>query len=244
MRSVEEVIALDRRLDQRLARRGGTSSERRVVRQRRGRVLHRASRLRPVPRTEGGRITAPATGKRVGGHFAADCISQDNLIHTEWLVRDNGARVRQLGLDIDVVARDLAQIPRREAFVISPPTRMIGQTPRGPLDIPTGTPDGYIRTMFHEIWNRRRLDRLGEYYDDEVAVHSGGGRVARGLRNLSHPAHPNDDGDPRRRDARRSRLLVGRDRRRDPRRALDPRRVHAERWHPRRGGPLRAARSR
>ena len=127
----------------------------------------------------------PATGKPTGGHFAADCISKDNLIHTEWLVRDNGARVRQLGLDIDVVARDVVQLSKRDSYVVSPPTRMIGQTPRGPLDLSTETPEGFARTMFHEIWNRRRLDKLADYYDDDVSVHSGGGRVARGIRNLS-----------------------------------------------------------
>lgn len=127
----------------------------------------------------------PATGLRTSGHFAADCISKDNLIHTEWLVRDNGARVRQMGLDVDRVAQELAERPRRDAYVISPPTRMVGQAPRGALDIPNDTPEGWARTLFHEVWNRRRLDRLAKFYDDEVAVHAGGGRVARGLRNAS-----------------------------------------------------------
>ena len=127
----------------------------------------------------------PATGRRVGLHFAADCVSRANLIHTEWLVRDNGALVRQLGLDPDRVAREIAERGGRERFVISPPTRMIGQTPRGPLEIADDTAEGWARHLFHEIWNRRRLDRLGRFYDEEVAVLSGGGRVAKGLRNLS-----------------------------------------------------------
>ena len=41
----------------------------------------------------------PATGRRASIRFAADCVSRDNRIHTEWLVRDAGAQVRQLGYD-------------------------------------------------------------------------------------------------------------------------------------------------
>ena len=127
----------------------------------------------------------PATGARVGLHFAADCVSRANMIHTEWLVRDNGALVRQIGLDLDTVAREIAARGARERQVVSPPTRMDGQTPRGPLDLPKDTAEGWVRHLFHEIWNRRRLDLLGTFYADEASVMSGGGRVASGLRNLS-----------------------------------------------------------
>ena len=126
-----------------------------------------------------------ATGKRVGLHFCADCISLSNSIHTEWLVRDNGALVRQLGFDLHDVARRIAQIPQAEIQIVSVPTRMIGQSPRRPLDLPLDTMEGYIRSMFHNIWNLRRLDYLSTCYATDVVSHAGGGRVAVGLRNLS-----------------------------------------------------------
>ena len=127
----------------------------------------------------------PATGRRVGIRFCADCVIRSNRIHTEWLVRDSGAQVRQLGLDAHEVAKKLADSPAMEENVVSVPTRLDGQVPRRPLGLPTETMDGYIREMFHDLWNLRRLDHLGNYYATDIISHSSGGRVAIGLRNLS-----------------------------------------------------------
>ena len=127
----------------------------------------------------------PATGKKVALRFAADCVSNDNRIHTEWLVRDNGAFVDQLGFDRHEAARAVASSPRAEVPVICVPNRLIGQSPPRPLTLPTDTLDGWIRAMFHDLWNLRRLDRMGDYYADDVAVHSGGAREASGLREFS-----------------------------------------------------------
>lgn len=41
----------------------------------------------------------PATGKRVRYRAIADCFAFENQISDEWLVRDNGAIIRQLGAD-------------------------------------------------------------------------------------------------------------------------------------------------
>jgi len=127
----------------------------------------------------------PATGRRVSLRFAADCVSRDNRIHTEWLVRDNGALVRQLGLDIHAVARDIAATPAAERYLIAPETRLEGQVPRRALDVAADTVDGWARHLFHNLWNLKRLDWLGRYYATDVVVHAGGGRVAQGLRSLS-----------------------------------------------------------
>ena len=127
----------------------------------------------------------PATGKRVSLRFCADCLSRDNRIHTEWLVRDNGALVRQLGLDLQSVAREVAASPAFESLVVSAPTRLVGQAPRQPLrDVPRDTPDGWARHLFHDVWNLRRLDRIAEHYAPDVIAHWGGGRVAAGPRNV------------------------------------------------------------
>ena len=126
----------------------------------------------------------PATGRKVGLRFIADCVSRENRIHTEWLVRDNGALVRQMGLDIDIVAREIAASTPRERFVVSPDTPLIGQSPREPYDGPRSTIEGYFTHHFQDIWNLKRLDRLPDHYAAEAIVHSGGGRVAQGIRNI------------------------------------------------------------
>ncbi len=126
----------------------------------------------------------PATVKRTSIRFAADCISRDNRIFVEWLVRDNGALVRQLGFDIHDAARRIAAQPTPEIFIVAPAMRLEGQAPRGPLDGPAATIDGWARHLFHELWNLRRLDRIARWYADDVTIHAAGGRTAQGRREL------------------------------------------------------------
>lgn len=137
------------------------------------------SRSTNVGRTAWG----PGTGKRTSIRFVADCTSKDNRIHTEWLVRDNGAAVRQLGYDPHEVARRAAAAPGYETFVVSPEPRLEGQAPRRRLDVDVATVDGWARSLFHDIWNLRRLDWAARHYAPDVVAHAGGARSAQGLRN-------------------------------------------------------------
>ncbi|HLL09692.1 MAG TPA: ester cyclase [Rubrivivax sp.] len=125
----------------------------------------------------------PATGLRIGVHFVADCITRANFVHTEWLVRDNGAAVRQLGLDPHVVARRIAENQPRDKRVHSSPTALLGQAPRPSLQATDDSVDSWARVMFDQLWNQRRLDRIGHYFSTDSICHAGGGRVAEGLRN-------------------------------------------------------------
>ena len=52
-------------------------------------------------------VYGPATGKRLVYRIIADCAARDNAIYDEWLVRDQGAVVRQLGWEPKDYARDL-----------------------------------------------------------------------------------------------------------------------------------------
>ena len=49
----------------------------------------------------------PATGRRFTVRVIADCAAKGDVIDDEWLVRDNGGIVRQLGGDPRAFARDL-----------------------------------------------------------------------------------------------------------------------------------------
>lgn len=126
----------------------------------------------------------PPTGRKASIRFVADCISRDNRIHTEWLVRDAGAQVRQLGLDVHDCARRIAATAPLESYIIAPETRLDGQSPRRPLDLPRDTLDGWARHLFHDLWNLRRLDKINDLYAPDAVVHAGGGRVAQGQRNI------------------------------------------------------------
>ncbi|MFN4009029.1 MAG: ester cyclase [Pannonibacter sp.] len=53
----------------------------------------------------GSGVYGPATGKRLVYRIMADCHARNNMIDDEWLIRDQGAIVRQLGLDPKDYAR-------------------------------------------------------------------------------------------------------------------------------------------
>ena len=110
----------------------------------------------------------PATGRRLGRFFVADCVSRDNRIHTEWLVRDNGAAVRQMGFDLHDTARRLAETALAEMPVMSVPTRLLGQAPRRGYDGPTDTVEGWVANHFARIWNTRRFDHIAQAYAPDV----------------------------------------------------------------------------
>ena len=123
----------------------------------------------------------PATGQRYALRFAADCISAGNKIHTEWLVRDNGAMVRQIGLDLDEAARRVALRPVLEPYTIAAPVPGATTPARE-----RGSVEGWAQRLFDTVWNGRRLDRLGEFYAPDAVVHSAGGRTAHGLPAISN----------------------------------------------------------
>ena len=129
-------------------------------------------------------IFGPATGRRTGRFFVADCITKDNRIHTEWLMRDNGAAVRQMGFDPHEVARRLAEAPALEQPTLAVPTRLNGQAVRDPYAGPIDTAQGWIEHHF-DAWNTRRFDHLAHHYAPGVIAHWCGGRTAQGLRNVT-----------------------------------------------------------
>lgn len=126
----------------------------------------------------------PATGRRLGRFFIADCVSRDNRIHTEWLVRDNGAAVRQMGFDLHEVAQRLAEGMAHAATSVTIPTRLHGQSPRKVHDGADGTVEGWVAHHFDRIWNARRFDHVMQAYAPDVVAHWAGGHIAQGQRNL------------------------------------------------------------
>ena len=129
----------------------------------------------------GDTIYGPATAKSATIRFCADCISRDGRIHTEWLARDNGALVRQLGIDLHEAGRRAAAIPPRELYVRGAPDKLDGQTGPQPLDLPRTTLEQHLRHLFHDLWNRRMFDQLSVHYNPSVKLHTSGGRVGEGI---------------------------------------------------------------
>lgn len=132
----------------------------------------------------GDTIYGPATGKSATIRFCADCISLGGRIHTEWLARDNGALVRQLGIDLHDAARRVAAMPPQELYVRGAPEKLDGQTAPQPLDGPRDSLEQHLRHLFHDLWNRRMFDQLAVHYDPGARLHTAGGRVGEGIRGI------------------------------------------------------------
>ena len=129
----------------------------------------------------GDSLYGPATRRSATVRYCADCVTLAGRIHTEWLARDNGAVVRQLGLDLHDAARRLASSLPREPDRPPASKAPSRQARNVPLDISRGDLEGHLRHLFHDIWNRRRLDVLADVYSADVQIHTAGGRVARGI---------------------------------------------------------------
>ncbi len=123
----------------------------------------------------------PATGAAIGRCFVADCISRDNLIHTEWLARDTGAIVRQMGLDPLATAQAMAQLPAPEPLVPLPASEALPRTGD------TATAQGYAAALL-ALWNARAFAVLGELYAADAVAHWPGLRTATGPRAITHLA--------------------------------------------------------
>ena len=122
----------------------------------------------------------PATGKRVMSYFVADCISKNNLIHTEWLMHDSGAVLCHLGLDLHETAQKVAADARIKGFVVSPSVTGNTQTLHPLYTGPNDTPDGWALHHFDTVWNGREHDHVPFHFADNAIAHWPGCREAVG----------------------------------------------------------------
>lgn len=129
-----------------------------------------------------GRHTQPGIyGKPTGRTFVArtiaDCMIYENKIYREWLVVDSMAQVKQIGLDPQAYAENLAR-PYFEkgllAIDMGENRRLIGQYP------PESEPDTAIANTdlerevlgwLHTIHNKRMFGKIREVYAPTVQYH-------------------------------------------------------------------------
>jgi len=119
----------------------------------------------------------PATGNKVRVLTIADCACKDNVIFEEWLVRDYGAIVEQLGFNIDAKAKELAEQDVAAGFdlvafhannhadVLANAVRLTEQP-----DVPEKRPYAFAKSLFSHIWNMKDFSKLGDFYDFRVGA--------------------------------------------------------------------------
>jgi len=123
----------------------------------------------------------PPTGRRVQFRAFANCVVRENRIVEEWLVHDELAIVRQLGLDVDAVLHDLSDQVDRDAVATIPSEvpRVVGQlmpavyAPKHPDRFDVGD---FVRQALHEIWNWRLLNKIPAVYAPTCTIHGPSGR--------------------------------------------------------------------
>ena len=137
--------------------------------------FYSSHRLRHEGTNRGWTLYGPPTGKRVSYWSVADCFCKENMFIEEWLCRDELSLVLQLGLDPVETAKTMAA---REAdselqlHIAGDIERGIGQLPPEQLPEPTSErfePEYFVRSMIHEIWNWRLLNKARDYYQENFA---------------------------------------------------------------------------
>ncbi len=132
--------------------------------------------------TGSGRHTQPShLGKPTGRSFVtrtiADCLVFENRIYREWLVSDNMALMRQLGIDPHAVAERMAREQFDKGVVtvdIGENRRLLGQTPPASdadLSIAHSDQEADCLRWLHEVFNQRMFGTIERVYASNVQWH-------------------------------------------------------------------------
>jgi predicted ester cyclase len=141
------------------------------------RGLYSSHRVTSVGRNTGWTEFGPPTRRKVSWITVADCAVIDNRIYEEWIVRDYLAVVLQLGHDPREAAKKIAaaKAAKGESLCdLGDIDRLRGQFPApdtwsGPAtDEPT---ENLVCQFLHDVWNRRRMDKIFEVYAPHAATH-------------------------------------------------------------------------
>ncbi|MCP4360627.1 MAG: ester cyclase [Chloroflexi bacterium] len=148
---------------------------------------HTSHRNTVVATNTGYSSYGPPTGRKFVRRGIANCFVKENRVCEEWVVRDEMAIVRQLGLDPQaVVAKAVQQPPlpgaRPEQY--GEIERVMGQTtpkmyqPQSPgkFDI-----EDFVQQTLHEVWNWRLFNKVYDNFVDNYQCHTAGDRDLVGL---------------------------------------------------------------
>lgn len=129
----------------------------------------------------------PATGKKINLWVIANCVSRDNEIYEEWVLYNTTARLAQLGIDVMAAARQAGN----ESFSLPFSERELTEVERlrgGRKPLALARPEsrsGFdvefeVRSLFHEVYNRRNLSAIDRAYAENVRWHGTSNRFGYG----------------------------------------------------------------
>ena len=129
----------------------------------------------------------PPTGKKMVVTCIANCVARENEIFEEWVIYNTGAMLKQLGFNLFDLARKMARVD--QSGIQDPrfgePTRLPGQgKPLVYMPKSDGSKfdvEDFLRHMYHDVWNRRALNRLRDCYAKNVRYHGATDREFYGI---------------------------------------------------------------
>lgn len=123
----------------------------------------------------GDTLYGPATGKKVMFRTTADCLIHNNKIYEEWLVMDTHHLVEQLGFDPVEVAKRTAQQTKALApnlqFNISQSAEEGLQPEHYEPKNNTFEIGDFILLLFNQVWSRKSLNKIKEFYENNAVLH-------------------------------------------------------------------------
>ncbi len=132
----------------------------------------------------------PPTGRKLVWHTIANCLSKDNLIFEEWLLRDETSVIRQMGFNVQTIVEQQVRDLLARGALEEPPGE-IGRTrgqyaPAAPAPRSNGAFDveDVIRTTYQELWNRRMFNVITDRYAASHECIMTGGRRLHGQSEL------------------------------------------------------------
>jgi predicted ester cyclase len=127
----------------------------------------------------------PATGRKVHVRTIADCAVRNNQIYDEWLVRDQAAIVRQLGLNLSDFANALAAA---EAATGRPPLHLASITHRPAYDgvhVNDDVPAQDYADLYRGLFRQAKLGDITQSYDRACSVAIPGGESCHGWKEVT-----------------------------------------------------------
>lgn len=117
-----------------------------------------------------------ATGRKVQIRALADCYAKNNMISDEWLIRDNGALIRQLGFDVKDWAQERVAGLDPETQPFRPAVDVQGPYTGKGNDNQWGQAFGMLLTRMMEA----EFSVIPDQYDRAVQADYPGGRTVHG----------------------------------------------------------------
>ena len=135
---------------------------------------------------EGDGFFGPPTGAKIRTRIIADCICRENQVIDEWMVRDQSAIVKQIGLDPKGFSLKLAQDLKKNGQAFLSVEDLVERW-SGPPD--SGLASGIVKELietYTTIWETSELRILDQSHDRACEVFAPGGKTFNGRSQLTY----------------------------------------------------------